>query len=67
MKELNVSEIEQVNGGLDGGACLALTVSGSIMGGAIGFIVGGMFGPAGMGYGGMWGANFGAGLSSSFC
>ena len=67
MKELNVNEIEQVNGGLDGGACLALTVSGGIMGGAIGFIIGGMFGPAGMGYGGMLGAEFGAGFSSSLC
>ncbi len=67
MRELSVNEVEDVNGGLEAGACLALTVSSGIMGGTIGAIIGGLFGPAGMVYGGVFGANTGATLASSFC
>jgi hypothetical protein len=67
MRELSVNEVEDVNGGLEAGACLTLTVSSGIMGGTIGAIIGGLFGPAGMLYGGVFGANTGATLASSFC
>lgn len=67
MRELNVVEIEEVNGGLDGGACFALTFSGAVMGGTIGVIGGGIFGPAGMASGGMWGASFGSTFARSLC
>ena len=67
MRELNVNEVEQINAGLSGGACLALTFSGAVMGGTIGVIGGGMFGPAGMASGGMWGATFGSTIARSFC
>jgi bacteriocin-like protein len=67
MCELSFNELKEINGGLDGGACLALTFSGAVMGGTIGVIGGGMFGPAGMASGGMWGASFGPAFARSFC
>ena len=65
MRELNTCEIEEVNGG--SAACAVLTFSGGIMGGTIGVIGGGIFGPGGMAAGGMFGANFGATLARSLC
>lgn len=67
IEELNMDELELVNGGLEGAACAVLTFSGGVMGGTIGVIGGGMFGPAGMAGGGMWGAGFGSTFARSFC
>ena len=67
MNTLETKELKQISGGLDGGACLALTFSGAVLGGTIGAIGGGMFGPGGMAAGGVWGAQTGLAFASSLC
>ncbi|ABI26432.1 bacteriocin-like peptide [Shewanella oneidensis] len=65
MQELTMNEIEQVNG--SSAACVALTGSTTIMGGAIGVIAGGIVGPGGMATGGFWGAQFGQSIGLALC
>jgi hypothetical protein len=66
MRELNVNEIQEVNGGR--GECLGLTFTTTVMGATIGGIAGGI---ASVGFGavaGVWaGAGFGQQLGLALC
>ncbi|GAB1054363.1 MULTISPECIES: Blp family class II bacteriocin [Shewanella] len=67
MQELNDKELEIINGGISGAGCFTLSASTSIMGGTIGVIAGGIFGPAGMVAGGVFGATTGQRFGLAMC